>query len=247
MNDEQLRKLKRAAEAAPEDRAALAAYAAALERAVTAKLDETAEPADAAAMRKAWTEYENARDDPRHGSGWAEENEEADARVGAAYDALADIMRAPPVKPGLVVLSFREEYRIVHHGDWQASYSNGSDLSARFSPDEADAVAFIVSRLTEDPWASYLHVMFTSWAGLANFAASGRLPNAERAGEQYKSGWNVPAVHVPCADVDYEKEGWEARDADEAAASALCDRIRSAVSAELAKTKPVRTGKNTLA
>jgi len=141
----------------------------------------------------------------------------------------------------IVVLSYRREYRLVFHGDQHASASNESDLAMHCAADETAAVAFIVKRLLEDPAACFLHVLFTSWEGLVEFSGSGRLPNADKAEDPWKSNaWNRNGQCIMLArpEVDYEREGWEEREAKDLADDQACDRISKAVSARLIETGP---------
>ncbi len=140
----------------------------------------------------------------------------------------------------IVVLSFRREYRVVHHGDWHASAANDSDFASKLVKTEDTAVEFIVSRLREDPRASYSHVLLTSWDGLTGFAGEGI--DFACATQDHSWKWNDrQSIRAPYPDrPDPSDPRYDELIGAELEADALGDRIRAAVAAKLQAGPPAK-------
>lgn len=141
---------------------------------------------------------------------------------------------APPRPTEIVVVSYRKDYRIVHHGDWHASYEGDSNMEIFAVSSEEAAADRIVTAICADPRASYKHLLFTSWRGVVS--AGDDSVSATPATEDYSWRWNKhgQGIWAPYW-VDYDRADWEEQEIQEAEVNAIASRVRSLVEERLAK------------
>lgn len=168
-------------------------------------------------------------------------------RQAMAALLVAEARAGSPAPRKLAVLSYRVEYRIVHHGDTEASASNTSSLESTVVETEQAAADYIVKRLLEDPWASHCHVVFLSWDGVLSFMDREKF-DASLAKREWSCVWNPHGQSIMVAHVEVDDDGpsWQAEEAAEAERISL--RINTLVNEKLvAGGPPKRTGRNALA
>lgn len=168
-------------------------------------------------------------------------------REAMAALLVAEARAGRPAPRRFAVLSYREEYRIVHHGDTEASASNTSSLESTTVETEAGIVEYIVMRLLEDPWARHCHVVFTSWDGVIAFMGREKF-EASMAKREWSAAWNPhgQSIMVAHGEVDDDGPSWQAEEAEEAGRLSL--RINALVHDRLlASGTPKRAGRNALA